>query len=113
MVSSVLNKSLQNPRLYKNKPYKLIYLNDDLIYVVNLSSWKSKIEEEMELDSTEDEEAPTEIGSVETSKQDTGFYEFQKFKDGILTIGCVGQPNTGKSSLINALMGRKVRQIFF
>ena len=32
----------------------------------------------------------------------------QRFRDSRLTIGMVGQPNAGKSSLINSLIGRRV-----
>ena len=32
----------------------------------------------------------------------------QRFRDSRLTIGMVGQPNAGKSSLINSLVGRRV-----
>jgi ribosome biogenesis GTPase A len=70
-----------------------------------LSSWKKKIIEEK----MKEYEDTVEIGeTIEMKSVDTSYHEHVKFRDGILTIGCVGQPNAGKSSVINALMGKKV-----
>lgn len=59
-----------------------------------------------------DDAEEVQIEKIISEKADTGYYDFKKYNGGdMLTIGCVGQPNVGKSSLINALMGRKVRVI--
>lgn len=39
------------------------------------------------------------------------YYQHEKYKNQVLTIGCCGYPNVGKSSIINGLMGRKVSHI--
>lgn len=82
---------------------------------IDISEWEKKILNEIH-ENQLDELTPTTSYNaavaeiIHKTQQDDEFdlKERTQYQNGILTVGCVGYTNVGKSSLMNALMGKKV-----
>ncbi|GAA6229281.1 guanine nucleotide-binding protein-like 1 [Lates japonicus] len=80
---------------------------------VDLSSWEQKIQRDAVAERLDGERADEGAESVLVEHQSDSAMEMSSpsqelYKDGVLTLGCIGFPNVGKSSVINSLVGRKV-----
>ncbi|CAN8178748.1 unnamed protein product, partial [Coccothraustes coccothraustes] len=87
---------------------------------VDLSSWRARLERaeqrpEDEEDEDEDEEEEEEQppgGDEDEEEEGAGPggvappRQWERYRHGVLTLGCVGLPNAGKSSVLNAVLGR-------
>lgn len=80
---------------------------------VDLSSWEQKIKSDAVAEQRDGERTDEGAESVLVEHQTDSAMEMgspsqELYKDGVLTVGCIGLPNVGKSSVINSLVARKV-----
>ncbi|XP_077047129.1 guanine nucleotide-binding protein-like 1 isoform X2 [Agelaius phoeniceus] len=83
---------------------------------VDLSSWRARLEraEQRPEDDEDEEEEEPPVGEEEEEEEEEGAgpggvappRQWERYRHGVLTLGCVGLPNAGKSSVLNAVLGR-------
>ncbi|TNN81647.1 Guanine nucleotide-binding protein-like 1 [Liparis tanakae] len=80
---------------------------------VDLSSWEQKIKRDavaVRLDGEQPDDGAETVLMEHLSDRamEMGGPSKELYKDGVLTLGCIGFPNVGKSSVLNSLVARKV-----